>query len=325
MANSCSRRGFIQGSAATVGVAALASISPGGFGLSQQSPGDTSSAAVIATGHGGPPAVRGFAVPANTSTPYTYCIWYLSDPNQEAFLDELKASPPDLFHLGYQIPFKGALGPTYGHDLFSNEILPPDRIPREVARIERVIKNMRAAGVQRLIPYVFTMAFFGNPERRTGFFRFYDHWDDYRAFGLGPKPAADPTLWLQEPGPKPLGGGPADVLHYSPCINHPAWREYLDLVVRQLAAVGYDGMFFDVNTLECFCPHCREKFDDYLLAKYGRVGLREIFGASDHRLPNLSTIGRDFEDTVLGAFPKHLTGIWKRRDLTKISRCQQRG
>ncbi len=69
---------------------------------------------------------------------------------------------------------------------------------------------------------------------------------------MGPKPASDPAQWCQASRAEPLGGGPPDVLHYSPCINHPAWREYLDLVVRQLAGVGYDGMFFDVNTLECF-------------------------------------------------------------------------
>jgi len=272
---------------------------------------------------GASPVVRGFAVPAPTSVPYTYCIAYLPDPDKPTFLSALKASPPDLFHLGYHIPFKGALGPTYGHQLFSDDILPPDHIPREVERIQRLVRDMRAAGVRRLIPYVYTMAFFGNPDRRTGFFRFYDHWDEYKAFGLGPKPAADPMLWSQEPGPQPLGGGPPDVWHYHPCINHPAWREYLDLVVRQLADVGYDGMFFDVNTLECSCPHCQEKFDIYLLKKYGRAGLREAFGTDDHRRLDLSTIYRDFEETILGTFKTHLGDIWNERNLSKVLGAQR--
>ena len=255
------------------------------------------------------PAVRGYTVPAETTVPYTYCIGYLPDPESDSFLNPLASSPPDLYHIGYHIPFKGALGPTYGHELFTDDILTPDEIPREIERIERVIAKIRAAGVGRLIPYVYTMAFFGHPDKRTGFFNFYDRWDEYREFGLGPKPAADPSLWSQVRGPQPLGGGPPDALHYNPCINHPAWSEFLDLVVRQLAAVGYDGMFFDVNTQYCYCPHCQEKFDVYLLEKYGRRGLEEHFGTSDHRELDISTIYRDFERTILDAFRVRLNEL----------------
>lgn len=262
--------------------------------------------------------VRGFTIPAKTTAPFTYCIWYLPDPDKPVFLDELRTSPPDLFHLGYQIPFKGALGPTFGHDLFSNDILPPDQIPREVQRVQNIIQQMREAGVARLIPYVYTMAFFGQSDQRTGFFHFYDNWEQYRDFGLGPKPKADPTLWSQERGPAQLGGGPTGIMHFEPCINHPAWAEYLDLVVRQLAGVGYDGMFFDVNTLYCYCPHCEEKFDIFLLQKYGKKGLREVFGTDDHRRLNLSTIYRDFEAAILPAFKPYLAQIWDAENLTQV-------
>ncbi len=265
-----------------------------------------------------PAAVEGFSVPAKTSVPFTYCISYRSDPDQPSFLEELKKSPPDLFHLGYHIPFKGALGPTFGHDLFSDDILAPDQVAREVERDEKVVHDMRGAGVGRLIPYVFTMAFFGNVDLRTGFFWFFDHWEDYRQFGLGPKPAGDPSLWSQQRGPEPLVDKHPDVNHYSPCINHPAWREYLDLVVRQLAGVGYDGMFFDVNTLVCDCPHCQEQFDLYLLQKYGRDGLQEAFSTNDHRLLNLSTIDRDFEKKVLDSFKTFLKERWELENLSII-------
>ncbi|MEW6237639.1 MAG: beta-galactosidase trimerization domain-containing protein [Candidatus Omnitrophota bacterium] len=255
------------------------------------------------------PIVKEFAIPAKTSVPYTYCIEYLPEPENESFLQELRNSPPDLFHLGYQIPFKAALGPTYGHELFTDEILPPDQIPREIERIHRIIAKMKEAGVKRLIPYVYTMAFFGHPDKRTGFFHFYDHWDDYRDFGLGPRPDADPTLWSQVRGPMPLGGGPPDVYHYEPCVNHPGWSDYLDLVVRQLASVGYDGMFFDVNTQYCYCPYCQVKFDIYLFRKYGREGLRSALGTDDSRELNLSGIYRDFERAILEAFPSYLHSL----------------
>mgnify|MGYP000905347759 CR=1 FL=1 len=272
------------------------------------------------TGH-----ANDFSVPAVTSVPFTYCIWYLSDPDQGSFYEDLAASPPDLFHLGYHLPFKGALGPTYGHDLFSNEILPPDQIPREIHRLKNMIARMRSAGVARLVPYVYTMAFFGQPDLRSGFFNFYDRWQEYAAFGLGEKPKVDPSLWTQERGPQPLGGGPPGILHYEPCINQPPWAQYLDAVVRHGTATGYDGMFFDVNTLYCFCPHCQEKFDVYLLNKYGRKKLRELFGTEDHRLINLSTIYRDFEKTVLSHFIPYLETVWQAENLSRLTGLGQAG
>ena len=266
------------------------------------------------------PVVRGFSVPAKTTVPFTYCMHYLESANgqpgyeRESLLDSLQSSPPNLFHIFFNIPFKGGLGPTSGCELFSDDILSPDRIPREIERIQSNITKLRATGVERLIPYVYTTAFFGHPEKRTGFFHYYDQWDEYRAFGLGPKPAADPTLWSQVHGPRPLGGGPPDALHYEPCINHPAWSQHLDLVVRQIAKVGYDGMFLDVNTLHCVCSHCQEKFDIYLLDKYGREGLREALGTGDHRELNISTIGRDFEGTILEAFKRHQADVREKKD-----------
>lgn len=266
----------------------------------------------------GLPSGTGAAIPAETSPPFTYCIWYLPDPDKSSFLADLKKSPPDLFHLGYHIPFKGALGPTYGHDLYTNDILPPDRIAEEVERIRSIMQKMRDAGVGMLIPYVYSMAFFGNADERTGFFRFYDQWDAYREFGLGPKPVADPSLWSQQRGPEPLGGGPPNVFHYNPCVNQPPWREYMDLVVRQLAGVGYDGMFADVNTQYCYCPHCQELFDVYLLRKYGRAGLREVFGTDDFRRLNLSTIYPDFEAAILPGFRQYLEKSVAKDELTRF-------
>ncbi len=266
-----------------------------------------------------------FSVPAATSVPFTYCIWYLADPDQGSFYQDLAASPPDLFHLGYHLPFKGALGPTYGHDLYTNEILPPDQIPGEVHRIQNIIARMRSAGVTTLVPYVYTMAFFGHPDLRSGFFNFFDRWQNYTDVGLGAKPEVDPSLWTQERGPQQLGGGPPGILHYEPCINQSPWTRYLDVVVRQAAATGYDGMFFDVNTLYCFCPHCQEKFDVYLLNKYGRKRLRELFGTEDHRLINLSTVYRDFEKTVLTHFTSYLQTIWQSEDLSRLTGLRNAG
>ncbi|HPA46453.1 MAG TPA: beta-galactosidase trimerization domain-containing protein [bacterium] len=265
-----------------------------------------------------PVSVRGYTIPAKTTVPYTYCIGYLNDAETPSFLNGLRDSPPDLYHLGYQIPVKGALGPTYGHELFTDDILHFYEIPQEYERVEGILRKMRAAGVDRIIPYVFTMAFFGHPETRTGFFHFYDQWEEYRAMGLGPKPAADPSLWSQLRGPDPLGGGPSEVFHYTPCVNNPGWIDFVNLSAREIGRIGYDGMFFDVNTQFCACPHCQEKFDMYLLEKYGRKGLREIFGTDDHRKIDVSEIYADFESTITGTFKTHLAKIWDKKKLDTI-------
>jgi hypothetical protein len=165
------------------------------------------------------PVVKGFTIPVKTSVPFTYCIDYTKIPDVPSNLNRLRDSPPDLYHIGYHIPFKAALGPTYGHELYTNDILKPEDIGREVDRVQTLIQRIKNTGVDFLIPYVYTMAFFGLPDQRTGFFNFYDHWDDYREFGLGPKPPADPSLWSQVRRPDQLGGGPPGILHYEPCIN----------------------------------------------------------------------------------------------------------
>ena len=113
--------------------------------------------------------VQNYEIPAKTAVPYTYCIGYVANVLKPSFLEALNNSPPDLYHLGFHTPFKFGLGPTYDYELFTDEILPPGEIPREIERIEHCIAEMRKTGVERIIPYVYTMAFFGNPEKRSGF------------------------------------------------------------------------------------------------------------------------------------------------------------
>ena len=93
---------------------------------------------------------------------------------------------------------------------------------------------------------------------------------------------------------------------------------HIDVVTKQLALVDYDGMFFDVNTQYCYCPYCQEKFDIYLLEKYGKQGLVDIFGTADHRQIDLSTIYRDFEKTILDHFPPYLEKMWKKERISRI-------
>ncbi len=48
--------------------------------------------------------------------------------------------------------------------------------------------NLHAAGVHHVMPYICSVTIGGHHVRRTGFWEFYDHWDEYLEFGLPPRP-----------------------------------------------------------------------------------------------------------------------------------------
>ena len=55
---------------------------------------------------------------------------------------------------------------------------------------------------------------------------------------------------------------------YNPaCMNNPDWRAYEEFLVRQSLETGHDGIFFDNPTVHpqgCYCPHCMERFAEFL-------------------------------------------------------------
>ncbi len=65
-----------------------------------------------------------------------------------------------------------------------------------------------------------------------------------------------------EPLPSWYGGD------YQPaCMNNPDWRTYERFLVRQQLEAGCDGIFFDNPTVHpegCYCPHCMERFRQFL-------------------------------------------------------------
>ena len=126
-----------------------------------------------------------------------------------------------------------------------------------------------------MIPYICNQTMAGDPEKRAGFWKFYDSWDDYRGFGLPPRPATDPIEWLQR--------DPDGNIHYNyrwahqafrperrfaPCPNNEHWSAWLEFVVDQMAQCGYDGVFVDNNILHCYCSYCRREFRRFLGSRY---------------------------------------------------------
>ncbi len=76
-----------------------------------------------------------------------------------------------------------------------------------------------------------------------------------------------PSEWPQQdrsgkPLPSWYGGD------YQPaCMNNPDWRAYERFVVRKQLESGHDGIFFDNPTVHpqgCYCPHCMDKFAQFL-------------------------------------------------------------
>jgi len=237
--------------------------------------------------------------------PFTYCIDYDTKLlGNEEFYRELSESPPDLFHAGLIAPFHCLLGAGDGYfytDLYAQAS--PQRIRERIEEVSAFVRVLKRAGVKRTCPYVFSMGIFGNHETRTGFWEFYDDWNQYREFGFGPKPADDPITWTQRGRHSQED---KDFYLYHVCTNHPAWRQYQAGLVRNIARCGYDGVFMDVNTLACYNPPCQQSFDRYLAAKYTAEELRQNFGTSDLSRINLSDIGDRFERCVLGHFKQFL-------------------
>lgn len=51
------------------------------------------------------------------------------------------------------------------------------------------------------------------------------------------------------------------------CMTNPDWRAYEHAMIRYQLETGHDGVFFDNPTVHpqgCYCPHCMEKFADFL-------------------------------------------------------------
>lgn len=213
-----------------------------------------------------------------TALPLVYSIDYagnhLDDP---AYLDVIAEAPPDILHVGHDVVFKSHLGPCRGTDAFpaSYELLSPEECESEMERIHRYVDGLHRVGAQTIIPYICDVIIMGDHEKRTGFWAFYDHWDDYESLGFGKKPETDPITWMQDEKRTPAGQN--DMYIYKPCVNNPHWQRYLQAVVRNLARCGYDGVFVDVNVVSCRRECCRSLFVQYLDDKYSQKVFKKLF------------------------------------------------
>jgi hypothetical protein len=231
-----------------------------------------------------------------TQVPFTYLRDYSGGHlDDEKFLAAIAANTPELLVLGKDAPLHHNWGPVAGTGGENQSFgqgehirrLPPGELREKTERIRTMVTRLRATGVRWIMPYICTMTIGGDPERRTGFWEFYDHWDEYAAFGIGAKPGDDPLQWMQR---RPDGElhfyYPPDTPRYAPnrrwaaCIHQPGWRRHLSNVVRLAGEVGYDGVYIDNNrSTRCHCEQCQQAFRKYIGERLSADEIRRDLGA----------------------------------------------
>ncbi len=227
-----------------------------------------------------------------TGLPITYIIDYRDHlPDMEAHIEELRPSPPTLYHIGtLDTPMPSCWGAAFPHEPEGGAALAdPEEIAQRLDTNRRFVAKLHEIGVRWVIPYICNQTLGGNRETRTGIWKFYDHWDDYREFGVGQRPAADPVDWMA----RERNGG----LHFNyetrhpyfmkwgqfrfaPCMNNPFYNDYQRPIVRMIALAGYDGVFVDNCILNCYCWWCQDGFRRWLSGRSTAEDLAEAFGWS---------------------------------------------
>ncbi|MBM4045324.1 MAG: hypothetical protein FJ279_09435 [Planctomycetes bacterium] len=235
-----------------------------------------------------------------TAPPVYYLIDYggnhLDNPKYVEWVKEL---PPELLHFGKDVPMTHLWGPiaavggenqAHGRNRADVRRLTPAEVRDRIAALQRMNKALHEAGVKMVMPYISAITYAGDPKTREGFFSFYDHWDEYAEFGVGPKPKTDPLEWA---GRKADGSFStfgttltpdyyAGLNRYVACIEHPDWRRWLEEVTRLVAVAGYDGAFPDNSSAyHCHAAPCQAAFGRYLAEKFRPEQLQALFGTRD--------------------------------------------
>ncbi|NLF19729.1 MAG: hypothetical protein GX595_21060 [Lentisphaerae bacterium] len=238
-----------------------------------------------------------------TSLPVTYVLDYganhLGNPD---YVPAVATAPPALLHLGKDVVFNHAWGPVralggenqaYGHGEAITRLSPEEAAAR-LDGLRQMVAALHEAGVRYVTPYICGMTLNGDPQRRSGFWEFYDHWDDYRGLGLGPRPAQDPLEWLQ----RNADGTPRlyyrydidagfyppfkDNHRYAACWHTTGWRTWLLEVVRFVARTGCDGVFVDNGcSQKSRSPAALAAFRAFLKERWTAAQARDLLGIAD--------------------------------------------
>lgn len=223
-----------------------------------------------------------------TSVPFTYEIDYREGQAEDpAYLQRFQEAPPDLFHGGADLRYLGRFG--FGAMVYESRSVSHEQWRETVGAYTRALHER---GVRWVIPYLCNQTIAGNDATRYGAWEVYDHWNDFAALGLGPRPP-DPIMWMQrEPGGRlhynykrmcfaERGHDPVNV-RYAACPNNPHWRSLCNAEARLAAEAGFDGLFIDNCILHCYCEACEAAFQAYLRRTYTEETLSAAFGTDEY-------------------------------------------
>ena len=241
-----------------------------------------------------------FATREPVAAPVYYLIDYgrnhLDNPEYIEWAREL---PPELLHFGKDVPMTHLYGPiaavggenqAHGRNRDDIRRLTPDEVQVRIESLQRMNQALHDAGVKMVMPYTSSITFVGDPDTREGIFDFWDHWDEYLRFGIGPRPELGPETWpaIKADGSLHTFGKDlrpdyyAGLYRYVACIENPGWRQWLVQVHRLVAVAGYDGAFPDnTSPIQCYGPYCQAAFREYLRGRFTPEQLRELFGTDD--------------------------------------------
>jgi len=131
----------------------------------------------------------------------------------------------------------------------------------------------------RVIGHFNTTFIFGDLEKKTGFFEWYEKGWDVATFG--PKPTEDAREMMQvDKDGKPIttnsykiGGWP----EYHGCLNNPKWRACLKPMIKSAIERGVDGLVANYfYRRDCMCEYCVSGFRAYLKEKYTTAELQAM-------------------------------------------------
>ena len=224
-----------------------------------------------------------------TGVPFTCVIGYQDWLASERSMTSLRKAPPDLLHVNQPVPIDGAYGLKKGFRDHDTTILSRSAYEEKLQQTKAFVRTMREAGVEIIIPYINSCIMLGDHERRTGFWKLYDRWDEV-AWLLGPKPIRDPFAWCGVPRRSldPFKPYPEfDMWRYEPSAADPDWRALQIRAIEAVADCGYDGVFIDDCIMASYSPVDQRRFADFVASR-----------ASSKVLESPVTLGRSGQGLV---------------------------
>lgn len=245
-------------------------------------------------------------VPANDRW-FNTLVAHWADYATPEYLSFIEEAKPEVAQVGfYGVTFYSLVHtPFYGG---YPAHMPVQGVTEGGQWFENLNREVHRRGV-RVVGHFNTTFIFGDLEKKTGFFDWYDKWD---TGVLGPKPAANPLEMMQkDKNGKPIttdsykiGGWP----EYHGCLNNPQWRACLKPMVKSAVQRGVDGLIANYfYRRDCMCEHCVNGFRAYLKVKYSTPELQAM------GIDNINT--HDFDSIPSWHDPKE-TNAYKMAALT---------